>query len=217
MRISYLNVNSKHIAMLLKIYPENPNPRQVQQVVEVLRSGGLIVFPTDTVYSFGCDLNNNKALQKLADIRGVDLAKANFSFICSDLSNLSDFTRQIDNPTYKILRRALPGPYTFILPGSSKLPSAFKKKKEVGIRVPDHSVPRAIVEALGNPIVSASLYDDDEILEYTTDPELIHEKWQDRVDIVVDSGFGGNIPSTVIDLTGDEPLLIREGKGSAEI
>ncbi len=203
--------------MLLKLYPENPNPRQVQQVVEVLRSGGLIVFPTDTVYAFGCDLNNNKALQKLADIRSVDLAKANFSFICSDLSNLSDFTRQIDNPTYKILRRALPGPYTFILPGSSKLPSAFKKKKEVGIRVPDHSVPRAIVEALGNPIVSASLYDDDEILEYTTDPELIHEKWQDKVDIVVDSGFGGNVPSTVIDLTGDEPLLVREGKGSAEI
>ena len=203
--------------MLLKLYPENPNPRQVQQVVEVLRSGGLIVFPTDTVYAFGCDLNNNKALQKLADIRSVDLAKANFSFICSDLSNLSDFTRQIDNPTYKILRRVLPGPYTFILPGSSKLPSAFKKKKEVGIRVPDHSVPRAIVEALGNPIVSASLYDDDEILEYTTDPELIHEKWQDKVDIVVDSGFGGNVPSTVIDLTGDEPLLVREGKGSAEI
>ena len=203
--------------MLLKIYPENPNPRQLQQVVDVLQRGGLIVFPTDTVYAFGCDLTNNKALQRLADIRGVDLAKANFSFICSDLSNLSDFTRQIDNPTYKILRRTLPGPYTFILPGSSKLPSAFKKKKEVGIRVPDHSVPRAIVELLGNPIVSASLYDDDEILEYTTDPELIHEKWIEKVDLVIDSGYGGNVPSTVIDLTGDQPELIREGKGSAEI
>ena len=163
--------------MLLKLYPENPNPRQVQQVVEVLRSGGLIVFPTDTVYAFGCDLNNNKALQKLADIRSVDLAKANFSFICSDLSNLSDFTKQIDNPTYKILRRALPGPYTFILPGSSKLPSAFKKKKEVGIRVPDHSVPRAIVEALGNPIVSASLYDDDEIIKEVLLQDDDFNKW----------------------------------------
>ncbi|PQB04071.1 L-threonylcarbamoyladenylate synthase [Aureitalea marina] len=203
--------------MLLKIYPENPNPKQVEQVVEVLKKGGLIVFPTDTVYAFGCDLNNNKALHRLADIRGVDLAKANFSFICSDLSNLSDFTRQIDNPTYKILRRTLPGPYTFILPGSSKLPSAFKKKKEVGIRVPDHSVARSIVETLGNPLVSASLYDDDEILEYTTDPELIHEKWIDKVDLVVDSGYGGNVPSTVIDLRGDQPELIREGKGSVEI
>lgn len=203
--------------MLLKIYPENPNPRAVDRVVNVLKKGGLIVFPTDTVYAFGCDLNNTKALQRLADLRGVNLAKANFSFICSDLSNLSDFTRQIDNPTYKILRRTLPGPYTFILPGSSKLPSAFKKKKEVGIRVPDHAVPRVIVESLGNPIVSASLYDDDDILEYTTDPELIWEKWQDRVDLVIDSGFGGNVPSTVIDLTGEEPELIRAGKGGAEI
>ena len=203
--------------MLIKIYPENPNPKQVQKVVDVLRSGGLIVFPTDTVYAFGCALMNTKALQRLAAMRGVKLEKANFSFICSDLSNLSDFARQIDNTTFKYLKRSLPGPYTFVLQGSSKLPPVFKKKKEVGIRIPDHSVPRAIVDMLGNPIVSASLYDEDEILEYTTDPELIYEKWGSRVDLVIDSGFGGNVPSTVIDLTGPEPELIRQGKGNPEI
>lgn len=203
--------------MLIKIYPENPNPKQVQKVVDVLRSGGLIVFPTDTVYAFGCDLMNTKALQRLAAMRGVKLEKANFSFICSDLSNLSDFARQIDNTTFKYLKRSLPGPYTFVLQGGSKLPPVFKKKKEVGIRIPDHTVPRAIVDLLGNPIVSASLYDEDEILEYTTDPELIYEKWGSRVDLVIDSGFGGNVPSTVIDLTGPEPELIRQGKGNPEI
>jgi tRNA threonylcarbamoyl adenosine modification protein (Sua5/YciO/YrdC/YwlC family) len=203
--------------MLIKIYPENPNPKQVQKVVDVLRSGGLIVFPTDTVYAFGCDLMNAKALQRLAAMREVKLEKANFSFICSDLSNLSDFARQIDNTTFKYLKRSLPGPYTFVLQGSSKLPPVFKKKKEVGIRIPDHTVPRAIVDMLGNPIVSASLYDEDEILEYTTDPELIYEKWGSRVDLVIDSGYGGNVPSTVIDLTGPEPELIRQGKGDPEI
>jgi tRNA threonylcarbamoyl adenosine modification protein (Sua5/YciO/YrdC/YwlC family) len=182
-----------------------------------LRSGGLIVFPTDTVYAFGCDLMNAKALQRLAAMREVKLEKANFSFICSDLSNLSDFARQIDNTTFKYLKRSLPGPYTFVLQGSSKLPPVFKKKKEVGIRIPDHTVPRAIVDMLGNPIVSASLYDEDEILEYTTDPELIYEKWGSRVDLVIDSGYGGNVPSTVIDLTGPEPELIRQGKGDPEI
>lgn len=199
--------------MLVKIYPENPDPKRIEQVVRVLREGGLIVFPTDTVYAFGCDLMNTKALQRLAALRGVKVEKANFSFICSDLSNLSDFARQIDNSTFKILKRSLPGPYTFILPGSSKLPPVFKKKKEVGIRIPDNNVPRAIVEALGNPIVAASLYDEDNILEYTTDPELIYEKWSGQVDLVIDSGFGGNIPSTVYDLTGQEAILVRAGKG----
>ena len=143
--------------------------------------------------------------------------KANFSFICEDLSNLSDYVRQIDTATFKLLKRALPGPYTFILPGNNNLPSAFKKKKEVGIRVPDNAIARALVRELGHPIVSTSIKDEDELIEYTTDPELIFEKWEKRVDVIVDGGYGGNIASTVIDLTGDEPLLVREGKGSLEI
>ena len=183
----------------------------------MLYSGGLIIYPTDTVYALGCDITNRKALERLAKIKGVKLEKANFSFVCSDLSNLSDYVKQIDTSTFKILKRALPGPYTFILPGSSTLPNTFKRKKEVGIRVPAHQVVQELVKALGNPIASTSIYDEDEIIEYTTDPELIFEKWQNKVDLVIDSGFGGNVPTTVIDLTQGEPILIREGKGSLAI
>jgi len=205
------------MAQLIKIYEDNPNPKEVKRVVDVLRNGGLVIYPSDTVYALGCDITHKGALERIAKIKGVKLEKANFSFICEDLSNLSDYVKQIDTSTFKLLKRALPGPYTFILPGNNNLPSVFKKKKEVGIRVPDHPITHAIVSALGNPIVSTSIKDEDEVIEYTTDPELIWEKWGLLVDIVVDGGYGGNVASTVIDLTGDEPELIREGKGSLEI
>ncbi|MFD2564750.1 L-threonylcarbamoyladenylate synthase [Aquimarina rubra] len=205
------------MAELIKLYNENPNPREVQKVVDCLRDGGLIIYPTDTVYGLGCDITNNRALERVAHIKGVKLAKANFSFICSDLSNLSDYVKQIDNSTFKLLKRTLPGPYTFILPGSNNLPTVFKKKKTVGIRVPDNNICKIIVETLGNPIVSTSIYDEDEVIEYTTDPELILEKWDKLVDIVIDGGYGDNIASTVIDLTSGEPVLIREGKGAIDI
>lgn len=205
------------MAELIRIYEENPSPKEIKRVVEVLRDGGLVIFPSDTVYALGCDITNTKALEKVARIKGVRLENANFSFICHDLSDLADHTRQLSSGTFKLLKRALPGPYTFILPSSNTLPRVFKKKKEVGIRVPDNSIAQALVRELGNPIVSTSIKDDDEVLEYTTDPELIYEKWKDLVDVVVDGGYGDNVASTVIDLTGEEPEVIREGKGSLDI
>ena len=205
------------MAEFIKIYEQNPNPKEIERVVRVLRKGGLVIYPTDTVYGLGCDITNAKALEKIARIKGVKLAKANWSFICADLSNLSDYVRQIDTSTFKILKRALPGPYTFILPGNNNLPKDFKKKKTVGIRVPDNTIARTLVEALGNPIVSTSIRDEDELLEYTTDPELILEKWTNLVDVVIDGGYGDNVASTVIDLSEGEPVVIREGKGSLEI
>lgn len=205
------------MAEFIKIYEENPNPKEIKRVVKILRDGGVIIYPSDTVYALGCDIKNNRALERVAQLRGVKLEKANFSFVCEDLSNLSDYVKQIDTPTFKLLKRNLPGPYTFILPGNNNLPTVFKKKKEVGIRIPDNAITRAIVSELGNPIVSTSIKDDDEVIEYTTDPELILEKWDNLVDAVIDGGYGGNVPSTVIDLTGAEPLVLREGKGSLEI
>lgn len=205
------------MSRLIKMYNENPSPKALAQVVEVLRKGGLIIYPTDTVYGLGCDITNSKALEKIARIKKVKLEKANFSFICNDLSNLSSYVRQIETPVYKLLKRALPGPYTFVLTGNNKLPRDFKKKKTVGIRVPDNNIIRSIVKELGNPIVSTSIYDEDELIEYTTDPELIFEKWQDRVDLVIDGGYGDNVPSTIIDVSGDEVEVIREGKGSLDI
>ncbi len=205
------------MATIIKIYDKNPNLKQIEKVVKVLQNGGLIIYPTDTVYGLGCDITNTKALEKIAKIKGVKLNKANFSFICNDLSHLSDYVKQIDTPTYKILKRALPGPYTFILPGSTTLPKVFKKKKTVGIRVPNNDIARIIVKELGNPIISTSIHDEDDVLEYTTDPELIFEKWQNLVDIVIDGGYGDNQASTVIDLTEPDPKVIREGKGSLDI
>lgn len=205
------------MAEFVKLYNENPNPREIERVVNCLRDGGLVIYPTDTVYGLGCDITNNRALERIAQIKGVKLTKANFSFICKDLSNLSDYVKQIDNATFKLLKRTLPGPYTFILPGSNNLPTVFKKRKTVGIRVPDNNICTTIVEELGNPIVSTSIYDEDEVIEYTTDPELILEKWDNLVDMVIDGGYGDNIPSTVIDLTEGEPVLIREGKGNIDI
>ena len=205
------------MAELLKIYPENPNPNAIQKVVDVLRKGGLIIYPTDTVYGLGCDITNVKALERIAKIKGVKLERSNFSFICHDLSNLSDYVTQIETPIFKLLKRSLPGPYTFILPGANSLPYPFKKKKTVGIRVPDDPIALEIVRALGNPIVSTSIHDEDEILEYTTDPELIFEKWNSKVELVIDGGFGDNQPSTVIEVHGTEITIVREGKGSIDI
>ncbi|BAO76999.1 L-threonylcarbamoyladenylate synthase [Winogradskyella sp. PG-2] len=205
------------MAEFIKIYPENPNPKAIQRIVDILKSGGLVIYPTDTVYGLGCDITNLKALERIARIKGVKLEKSNFSFVCEDLSNLSDYVKQIDTSTFKILKRALPGAYTFILPGSKNLPNPFKKRKTVGIRVPDNSIALALVNTLGNPIVSTSIRDDDDVLEYTTDPELIHEKWDNLVDVVIDGGYGGNEASTIIDLSVVPPEIIREGKGNLEI
>lgn len=204
------------VAEFIKIYEENPNPKEIKRVVAILKKGGLVIYPTDTVYGLGCDITNYKALEKIARIKGVKLEKANWSFICSDLSNLSDYVRQIQTATFKILKRALPGPYTFILPSNNKLPKGFKKKKTVGIRVPNNAISNALVVALGNPIVSTSIYDEDELLEYTTDPELIFEKWQKLVDVVIDGGYGGNIASTVVDLSKEIPEVLRDGKGAVD-
>ncbi len=205
------------MAQFIKIYEDKPNEAAIARVVKVLKEGGLVIYPTDTVYGLGCDITNTKALERIAKIKGVKLEKANFSFICYDLSNLSDYVKQIDTATFKILKRALPGPYTFILPGNSNLPKEFKKKTTVGIRIPDNSIALEIVRQLGNPIVSTSIRDEDEVIEYTTDPELIFEKWQNLVDMVIDGGYGDNIGSTIIDLSGDEPEVVREGKGSLDI
>ena len=205
------------MAQFIKIYEDKPNEAAIAKVVKVLKDGGLVIYPTDTVYGLGCDITNTKALERIAKIKGVKLDKANFSFICHDLSNLSDYVKQIDTATFKILKRALPGPYTFILPGNNNLPKEFKKKTTVGIRVPDNSIALEIVRQLGNPIVSTSIRDEDDVIEYTTDPELIFEKWQNQVDMVIDGGYGDNIGSTIIDLSGDEPIVIREGKGTLEI
>lgn len=201
----------------IKIYEDKPSEAAIKKVVEVLRGGGLVIYPTDTVYGLGCDITNSKALEKIARIKGIKLEKANFSFICYDLSNISDYIKQIDTSTFKILKRALPGPYTFILPGNNDLPKEFRKKKTVGIRVPDNNIAREIVRVLGNPIVSTSIHDEDEVLEYSTDPELIFEKWHNKVDLVIDGGYGDNVASTIIDLSGYEPEIIREGKGDIDI
>ena len=178
------------MAQFIKIYEDNPNESAIKKVVEVLKNGGLIIYPTDTVYGLGCDITNLKAVEKVAKLKGIKLEKANLSFICYDLSHISDYVKQIDTSTFKLLKRALPGAYTFILPGNNDLPKVFKNKKTVGIRVPDNSIIRAIVKELGNPIISTSIHDDDEIVEYSTDPELIFEKWQNLVDVVIDGGYG---------------------------
>lgn len=205
------------MAQFIKIYPENPNEKEIQKVVKILKEGGLIIYPTDTVYGLGCDITNSKALERIAKIKGIKLEKANFSFVCNDLSNISDYVKHIDTSTFKILKRSLPGPYTFILEGNNNLPKEFKKKKTVGIRVPDNNIVLELVKQLGNPIVSTSIYDEDEVIEYTTDPELIFEKWQQKVEVVIDGGYGDNVASTIIDLTGSEPEVLREGKGSLDL
>ncbi|MHC1708000.1 MAG: L-threonylcarbamoyladenylate synthase [Bacteroidales bacterium] len=202
--------------MLLKIHPDNPSERQVSIVVDVLRKGGVIIYPTDTVYGLGCDITKPKAIERIAQIKGVKKEKANFSFIAYDLSHISDFTKPIPNNIFKIMKKALPGPFTFILNANNNVPQLLQRnKKTVGIRVPDHKIPAAIVKLLGNPILTTSVHDEDELIEYTTDPELIYEKYGHVVDVVIDGGYGGNIASTVLDCTSDEPVLVREGLGDA--
>ncbi len=201
------------MAKILKIYPDNPQENYIDLVVKTLQNGGLIIYPSDTVYALGCDINNHKAMEKLAAVKGIKLEKAHFSIICNNLSHLSEFTRAIETSTFRFLKNHLPGPYTFILEANKNLPSAYKGNKTVGIRVPDHTIPQLIVEKLGHPIASTSIRDEDEIIEYSTDPELIAEKYDKLVDIVIDSGYGDNMASTIVDLTSGEPVVIRQGKG----
>ncbi|RLD67452.1 MAG: threonylcarbamoyl-AMP synthase [Bacteroidetes bacterium] len=198
--------------MLLKVYEENPAPKVIRQVVEVLRNGGLVIYPTDTVYALGCDVFNHKAVERLAKIKGIDYKKANFSFICSDLSSLSEYSKPINNHVFKVMKRNLPGPFTFILEASNKVPKILKnKKKTVGIRVPNNNIIREIVKELGNPILTTSIRDDDDIIEYLTDPELIHEKYEDIAQIVIDGGYGNTTASSIVDCTGGDIEIIREG------
>lgn len=204
--------------MLIKLYNENPNAKELDKIVACLRNGGVIIYPTDTVYGIGCDINNQKAIERLCKIRNIKPEKANLSFICYDLSHLSDYIKPIDNHTFRILKKALPGAFTFIFNASSLVPKLLHRssKKTVGIRVPDNNIIREIVRLLGNPIVSSSIHDDDEVIEYTTDPELIYEKYADLVDIVIDAGYGGNEVSTIVDFTSGEAEIIRQGKGDIE-
>jgi len=203
--------------MLVKIYPNNPNEKQLEEVVACLRNGGLIIYPTDTVYGLGCDIYQAKAIEKLCKLRNIKPEKANLSFICADLSHLSDFVKPIDNAVFRVLKHALPGPFTFILNANNKVPKLMhSNKKTVGIRVPDNDIARSIVKLLGNPIVSTSIHDDDEVIEYSTDPELIYEKYKDLVDIVIDGGYGELQASTVVDYTSDEPVILRQGKGDLD-
>lgn len=203
--------------MFLKIYPENPSQRQIQMVVDCLSKGGVIIYPTDTVYGLGCDIFNLKAIERIASLKGIKRDKANFSFICYDLSHISDFTRPIPNNIFRLMKKCLPGPYTFILEANNKVPDILKsKKKTVGIRVPDNNIPREIVQLLGHPIITTSVHDDDELLNYFIEPELINQKYKNKVDIIIDGGHGDITPSTVIDCTSDEPIVIRQGKGNID-
>ena len=204
--------------MLIEIHPDNPEPRKITEVVSCLRKGGVIIYPTDTIYSIGCDLRNKKAIEKVARLKGVRLRKAQFSLICYDLSSIGDYTKQFDRSVFKAMNKALPGPYTFILNAGNKVPKLFEtNKKEVGIRIPDNNIARQVVHELGNPIIATSVHDDDEILEYTTDPSLIHEKYENMVDLVIDGGYGKNNPSTIVDCTDGEINVIREGIGSIDV
>ena len=201
--------------MLLRIYPENPNPKEITKVVDCLRNGGLIIYPTDTVYGIGCDVNNKKAMQRICRIKGLDIKKHNLAFVCYDLSHIATFTKQLTTSTYKLMKKILPGPYTFILEANNSIPKLFKNsKKEIGIRIPDNNIPRQIVKELGNPIATSSVKDKDMLIEYSTDPELIYEHFNKLVDIVIDGGYGEAVPSTIVDCTNNTPEIIRKGKGN---
>lgn len=198
--------------MFIKLYDENPNQKEIDKIVKVLQDGGLIIYPTDTVYAIGCDALNVRAVEEICKMKDINPAKSNLSIICYDLSNISEYAR-VDNATFKVMKKNLPGPFTFILNTTSSLPKIYKNKKTVGIRVPHNNIIRELVNALGNPILTTSVKDEDEVIEYTTDPELIYEKYENLVDIVIDGGYGGIEASTVVDCTGDEPEIIRQGKG----
>lgn len=198
--------------MLIKLYEQNPNQKEIDRVVSVLQDGGLIIYPTDTVYAIGCDALNVRAVEEICKMKDINPAKSNLSIICYDLSNISEYAK-VDNAIFKLMKKNLPGPFTFILNTTSSLPKIYKNKKTVGIRIPDNNIIRELVRNLGNPILTTSVKDEDEVIEYTTDPELIYEKYQDKIDIVIDGGFGGIEGSTVVDCTSDEPEIIRQGKG----
>lgn len=198
--------------MIVKIYPENPNPREINRVVKALQDGELIVYPTDTVYAVGCDALNVRAVERLCKMKGIDPSKNNLSIVCSDLSNLSEYA-QVSNAVFKVMKRNLPGPFTFILPAGRKLPKIYKNRKEVGIRVPDNEIALTLVRELGSPLLSMSVRDEDEVMEYSTDPELIHEKYAEHVSIVIDGGYGDFEPSTVVNAMDDEMEIIRQGRG----
>jgi tRNA threonylcarbamoyl adenosine modification protein (Sua5/YciO/YrdC/YwlC family) len=203
-------------AQLIKIHPETPELRKILEVVDCLRNGGLVIYPTDTVYGLGCDIHNQRAVEKVCQIKGIKPQKINLSFICYDLSHISEYAN-VDTPTFKLMKKALPGPFTFILKASNDVPRILhSNKKTVGIRVPNHAIPRLIVKELDHPIITTSVKDDDEIIEYSTDPELIYEKYKHLVDIVIDGGYGNNVASTVVDCTRDEVEIIREGIGDIE-
>lgn len=203
--------------MLLKIYRQNPEGKKLDIALDILKSGGTIIYPTDSVYSLGCNLLDHKAVVKVASIKGVKSEKAQFTIIFNDLSTISEYTKPFDTKIYKLMKKALPGPFTFILEANSNVPKIFKsKKKTIGIRVPDNEIPRLLVERLGNPIISTSIRDDDEVIEYTTDPELIHEKYLKKVDAVIDGGYMHNTATTIVDCTGDEPVILRQGIGILE-
>lgn len=204
-------------AEFIRLYEQNPDPKRVRQIVDVLRNGGVIIYPTDTVYGMGCDITNQRAVERICKIKGINPKKHNFSFVCADLSNIAQYTRVITKPVFKMMKKGLPGPFTFILEASSVVPKILhSNKKTVGIRVPDHTISRAIVEELGQPILSTSIYDEDEVIEYSTDPELIFEKYQNLVDVVIDGGYGQNVASTILDCTGGDVEIIRQGLGQLE-
>ena len=204
-------------AEFIKLYEENPERHKIEYVANVLRSGGVIIYPTDTVYGLGCDIFNQKAIERIRTIKGIKGKHLNLSFICYDLSHISEYTKHLDTPTFKLMKRALPGPYTFILESSSRVPKILNvKKKTVGIRVPNNNIPRDIVNELGNPIITTSIHDDD-IHDHATDPEIIYEDFKNRVDIVIDGGFGQVHASTVIDCTSSEPSVVREGIGDINV
>lgn len=200
-------------AEFIKLYPTNPDPRRLDQIVKSLREGAVIIYPTDTVYGMGCDIHNARAVERIARIKGIKPTKNDFSFICYDLSHIADYAR-VSNQAFKLMKSALPGPFTFILQATNNVPKLLNtNKKTVGIRVPDNDIPRQIVRQLGNPIITTSIRDEDEIIEYSTDPELIFEKFQNLVDIVIDGGYGGNVASTIVDATDDDFSIIRQGLG----
>lgn len=198
--------------MLIKIYPENPNPKMINKAIQVLQDGGLVIYPTDTVYAIGCDALNVRAVESICRMKGVNPQKSDLSIICYDLSNISEYAK-VSNAAFKLMKKNLPGPFTFILSTSSELPKIYKNRKEVGIRIPDNVIIRTLVKELGNPILTMSIHDQDDLIEYTTDPELIHEKYENEVNLVIDGGYGGLEPSTVVSYTGPEPVIIRQGKG----
>ena len=204
--------------MLLRIHPDNPDPRQIKKAVECLKDGGVIIYPTDTIYGIGCDVFNKKAMEKLCRIKGLDIKKHNLSFICYDLSHIADFTKHLATSTYKLMKKTLPGPYTFILEANNAIPKLFKNsKKEIGIRIPDNNIPREIVKELGNPIVTTSVKDDDMVIEYSTDPKLIYEYFGNRIDMVISGGYGDSTPSTILKCTDGYPEIIRKGKGDTSL